>query len=166
MREEIIEYCGVDILEDDMFLDNIFDDGLLGICFTMNEGFTPAYDLNFVIEKIKQDKKVTDEIAVNTINQLIESHPMISFVKYIDESWDDLSKYNNEMLFLNDYSANSLVGLLFKHETNIVAVYDDYLCVQSLIEEGMEEEEAIEYFEYNTRGSYVGENTPAFLTLL
>jgi hypothetical protein len=30
----------------------------------------------------------------------------------------------------------------------------------------MEEEDAIEYFEYNTRGAYVGENTPAFLTLL
>lgn len=118
------------------------------------------------MKKIKQDKKVTDEIAISTINQLIESHPMISFVKYIDESWNDLSKYNNEMLFFNDYSANSLVGLLFKHETNIVAVYDDHLCVQSLIEEGMGEEEAIEYFEYNTRGSYVGENSPVFLTLL
>lgn len=51
MREEIIEYCSVDILEEDMFLDNIFDDGLLGICFNMNESFSPAYDLNFVIEK-------------------------------------------------------------------------------------------------------------------
>jgi hypothetical protein len=166
MKEEIIGYCGVDILEEDMFLDNIFDDGILGICFTMNGGFTPAYDLNFLVEKIKQDKNVTDGIAITAINQLIAAHPMISFIKYMDESWDDLSKYNNEMLFLNDYNENSLIGLLFKHETNIVAVYDDYLCVQSLVEEGMEEEEAIEYFEYNTRGSYVGENTPAFLTLL
>jgi fused signal recognition particle receptor len=33
---------------------------------------------------------------------------------------------------------------------------------ESLMKE-MSEEVAMEYFEYNTRGAYVGENTPAFL---
>jgi hypothetical protein len=167
MRNEIIEYCAVDILEENMFLDRIFDDAILGICYTMSEGFTPAYDLDRVVKKIKDIEKTTDEMAITKFNNLIETHPMISFIKYINESWDDLSLYNNEMLFLNDYDDKTLVGVRFKHECNIISVYDDYLCIQSLIEnDGMEEEDAIEYFEYNTRGSHVGDNTPAFLTLL
>lgn len=166
MREDIIEYCAVDILEEDMFLDTAFDDGLLGVCFNMADGFTPAYDLNVVLKHIELKNKITEDIAIIELNKLIEKYPMISFVKYSNESCDDLSKYNNEMLFLNDYDENSLVGVCFRHEKQVVSVYDDYLCVQSLMNDGMEESDAIEYFEYNTRGAYVGVNTPAFLTLL
>jgi hypothetical protein len=167
MREEIIEYCAVDILEQDMFLDAVFDDALLGVCFNMGDGFSPAYDLSLIIKKIEIQNKISNDFAIIELNKLIEKYPMISFIKYLDESLDKLSKYNNEMLFLNDYNANSLVGVCFRHEKKVVSVYDDYLCIQSLVEsDGMEDEDAIEYFEYNTRGSYVGENTPAFLTLL
>jgi hypothetical protein len=167
MREEIIECCAVDILEQDMFLDAVFDDALLGVCFNMGDGFSPAYDLSLIIKKIEIQNKISNNFAIIELNKLIEKYPMISFIKYLDESLDELSKYNNEMLFLNDYNANSLVGVCFRDGKKVVSVYDDYLCIQSLVEsDGMEDEDAIEYFEYNTRGSYVGENTPAFLTLL
>jgi hypothetical protein len=33
------------------------------------------------------------------------------------------------------------------------------------MEDDMTDEEAVEFFEYNTRGSYVGEHTPVFVTL-
>ena len=40
----------------------------------------------------------------------------------------------------------------------------DYKKIVSIYEkEGMTQEEAIEYFEFNIRGSYVGEHSPVFL---
>lgn len=43
------------------------------------------------------------------------------------------------------------------------AIYDKFKCIQILIDDGMSEEEADEYFSFNTEGAYVGENTPIFL---
>jgi hypothetical protein len=43
-----------------------------------------------------------------------------------------------------------------------VAVYDYVKCIDILAEE-MDYEDAIEFFEYNVIGAYVGEQTPIFL---
>ena len=40
-------------------------------------------------------------------------------------------------------------------------IYSVSKCIKILSEQ-MEEEEAVEYFEYNIRGAYVGELTPIF----
>ena len=46
-----------------------------------------------------------------------------------------------------------------------IALYDRYMCIEILMkEDGMSEEDAEEHFSYNVIGSYVGENTPAFVT--
>ncbi len=43
-------------------------------------------------------------------------------------------------------------------------VYDTRKCIECLIEnDGMTEESANEYFEFNIVGSYLGPNTPTFL---
>ena len=39
-------------------------------------------------------------------------------------------------------------------------VYSVTRCVETLILNGMDMEEAVEYFDFNVRGSYVGEKTP------
>ena len=167
MRTHIIEYCAVDIDEKDMFLDVAFDQALLGVCYSMNCGFIPAYDIDLILDKISENNKIEYKEALNQFNnEILEKYPMISFIKRSNETEEQLSEYNNEMLFLPDYNTNSLVGVKIQQDNNIVAVYDDFMCVQSLIDEGLSEEEAIEHFEYNTRGAYVGENTPAFLTML
>lgn len=43
------------------------------------------------------------------------------------------------------------------------AVYDYDCCIECLVEDGMTYEEAVEYFEFNTVGAYVGEQTPVFV---
>lgn len=44
------------------------------------------------------------------------------------------------------------------------AVYNSDQCIQILIDrDGMTPEEAVEYFEYNVTGSYVGPYTPIFV---
>ena len=45
-----------------------------------------------------------------------------------------------------------------------MAVYDRQKCIEILLErDGMSDEEAVEYFEYNVTGAWVGEYTPIFL---
>lgn len=39
-------------------------------------------------------------------------------------------------------------------------IYSVSKCIEILIKNGMDEEEAVEYFEFNVSGSYVGEKTP------
>ena len=47
-----------------------------------------------------------------------------------------------------------------------IAVYSRQLCVECMMEEGMDDEEAIEYLEFNTFNAYVGEKTPLFIDVL
>lgn len=44
-----------------------------------------------------------------------------------------------------------------------ISVYDKEKCIQILEEQGMSQEEAEEYFSFNTEGAWVGEQTPIFL---
>mgnify|MGYP003133357486 FL=1 len=57
---------------------------------------------------------------------------------------------------------DAIVGVVLQDEHPKV-VYDSYKCIDMLIEEGMSEEEATEYFDYNVSGSYVGKQTPIFI---
>ena len=62
--------------------------------------------------------------------------------------------------------ADNLDGAFIGLTTNGIAVYDRQRCVECMTEEGMDDEEAIEYLEYNTFSAYVGEKTPLFIDVL
>jgi len=47
----------------------------------------------------------------------------------------------------------------------IVMAYDRDKCIDVLMEDGMDRDEAVEYFEFNVVGAYVGEMTPCFVTM-
>ena len=53
----------------------------------------------------------------------------------------------------------------FGHQFNTpVAVYSKDRCLHVLMErDGMSREDAIEYFDFNVAGAWVGESTPVFL---
>lgn len=46
-----------------------------------------------------------------------------------------------------------------------IALYDYAKCIDVLELSGMSRVEAVEYFEFNVACAYVGENTPAFLSI-
>ena len=46
------------------------------------------------------------------------------------------------------------------------AIYDKALCVQCMMDEGMSMEDAIEYLEFNTFYTHVGEQTPLFINMI
>jgi|10_taG_2_1085330.scaffolds.fasta_scaffold05263_4 hypothetical protein len=64
---------------------------------------------------------------------------------------------------LADGFEDALVG--FGYQFNYpVAVYKKEKCLEILIErDGMSWEEAVEYFDFNVAGAWVGESTPVFL---
>jgi hypothetical protein len=51
-------------------------------------------------------------------------------------------------------------------DNNLKIVYDIDEVINILIRDGMEVDDAIEFYEYNIAGSYVGENTPSFIRVI
>ena len=69
---------------------------------------------------------------------------------------------SDEALLADGFS-EALIGMgtRFMHD---VAVYDYEKCIE-ILERDMPHEDAIEYFDFNVSGAYVGENTPVFVTV-
>jgi len=65
--------------------------------------------------------------------------------------------YPEEEILLADGFDKAIIGVC---NNDMRVIYSKSLCIKILMEQGMEEDEALEYFEYNVSGSYVGEKTP------
>lgn len=60
-----------------------------------------------------------------------------------------------------------MVGVVQQYGQPVVACYDYDKCIKVLMErDGMEEDEAIEFFEFNAVGCGLGPNTPAIVKQL
>ena len=58
-----------------------------------------------------------------------------------------------------------MVGIGYRFNAGPLAVYDIERVLQVLEKDGMTEEEAIEWYEYNIIGGWVGDGTPIFINL-
>jgi len=58
---------------------------------------------------------------------------------------------------------SALIGYGLRIGLEPVAIYSHQLLVENFIGQGMSEEEAVEYVDYNIVGSWVGERTPIIL---
>jgi len=67
----------------------------------------------------------------------------------------------NAMLLDGPLSA-AIVGIGRQFNRHF-AVYSLKRCVEILVEDGLDEEGALEHLEFNTLGAYVGPGTPIFL---
>ncbi len=75
----------------------------------------------------------------------------------IDEIID---KYPNKTFLKVDGFDDAILGV---DKNDFTLVYSVDRCINILVNEGMEEEDAIEHFYYNVIGSYMGEKTPTFI---
>lgn len=83
-----------------------------------------------------------------------------------DELRELLAEANEEMLFADGFDA-ALLGSVEVIGQHTRALYDRQKCIQILMDrDGMTEEDADEFFDFNVIGSYVGPSTPAFATLV
>jgi hypothetical protein len=75
-----------------------------------------------------------------------------------------VAEYNDEALLADGLEA-AFVGVASYFGKEPVAVYDADKCVAIFMEQdGMDYDEAQEYFDFNVAGAYVGEYTPLYLT--
>lgn len=77
---------------------------------------------------------------------------------------DILAEFNEEMLFADGFD-EALIGVGQRADGLSLAMYNANKCIEILMADGMTDEEAQEYFEFNVLGAYVGENTPMFCYL-
>jgi hypothetical protein len=80
---------------------------------------------------------------------------------------DEIAENYPELLVLNpEYFDKAILGVV--NRINTVAVcYSESKIIEILMkEDGMDYDEAIEYYQYNILGSWVGEHTPVYLEAL
>ena len=64
---------------------------------------------------------------------------------------------------LLDGHKNAELGVSIRFGQEPIMCYDYNIVIQNLINDGMTEEEATEFFDYNIIGSWVGDDTPCFI---
>lgn len=67
-----------------------------------------------------------------------------------------LDRYEDEQFLKADGFDNAIIGV---DESTMRLIYSVSKCIEILCED-MSEEDAIEYFDFNVSGSYMGEKTP------
>jgi len=67
------------------------------------------------------------------------------------------------MLTMDGYD-DCIVGVVERFGQEAIVCYDKEKVLHKLGIEGMDEEEALEFFYYNQIGAWMGEGTPCFLT--
>ena len=79
----------------------------------------------------------------------------------------DLIEEHNPDALKADGFDEAILGIASRCAQRDVIAYDVDKIIQILMDrDGMTEEEAQEFFEFNIIGSYMGENTPIFITRL
>jgi hypothetical protein len=78
------------------------------------------------------------------------------------EVLEAVADYDDELLLADGFE-EALLGVIEGCARPAVACYDYDECVRILVARGMEESDAVEYFNFNVAGAYVGETTPMFL---
>ena len=74
-------------------------------------------------------------------------------------------QYGEELLFLDPPESfdRCILGVASRCGMEPVVLYDKQEVINSLMLGGMDLVEALEWFEFNTAGAYVGPRTPMFL---
>jgi hypothetical protein len=77
---------------------------------------------------------------------------------------EEIAEINPDLLVMDpEYLDEAIVGVVERINFNAVC-YDPEKIVELLMKhDGMDEDEAIEYMQFNMMGAWVGETTPVFL---
>lgn len=73
-----------------------------------------------------------------------------------------VAEQNEEALFLDEYDA-CIVGVAERFGVGPVAAYDYDAIIEKLVADGLTYDDAVEHFEFNIIGAWVGDSTPIFV---
>jgi hypothetical protein len=71
--------------------------------------------------------------------------------------------YSDEELLQADGLDDAIIGVVSDFNSEIRLAYSTKLCLDIFMKQGMSHEEALEYFDYNVKGAYMGEKTPVWV---
>lgn len=78
---------------------------------------------------------------------------------------DHIGEINPDALLLDGFD-DAIIGLAERINLGPVVAYNVEKILQIMIErDGMTYEDAYEYYEYNIRGAWMGENSPVFIEI-
>lgn len=82
-----------------------------------------------------------------------------------EKAVDFISTFNEQALLADGFE-DAFLGMSEVFGRPSLATYDKDKCIEILMtRDSMTEEEAMEYFDFNVSGSWVGDSTPIYLTL-
>jgi hypothetical protein len=82
---------------------------------------------------------------------------------------EEINTYSNELeepLLLADGFDDCLIGLAEGFGGDMAIAYDKQKMLAKLVSDGMSYDEAVEYFDFNIAGAYVGKHTPIYIDTL
>jgi hypothetical protein len=82
----------------------------------------------------------------------------------VDDLLEHIADINPEALYPSDMK-DAVIGIVERFGMQPLVLLDRDKCLQILVNDGMTEDEASEYFEFNTIGAWVGPGTPCFATI-
>ena len=75
---------------------------------------------------------------------------------------EEMNELYPDILIMDGYD-DALIGVGERCGSEPIAVYDTDKIIKINMSQGMTEEEALEYFDFNQLGAYVGTGTPMFI---
>ncbi len=76
---------------------------------------------------------------------------------------DFLSEFGDDLVIMDGFD-DCVEGVSIQFGQDYKVCYNYNKVIDKLMSDGMSHDEALEYFEFNQLGSYVGDKTPCFLT--
>lgn len=74
-----------------------------------------------------------------------------------------IADHNEQALLIDGSHDNAIIGVGQRCGQLALAVYDNAVIRANLMAQGMDETDAIEFFDFNILGGWHGENTPIFM---
>jgi len=82
-----------------------------------------------------------------------------------DQILEDYGEDAETMLFADGFD-DAIVGVGNVFGGKLCAIYDTDLIVKQCMKDGMKYDEALEFFDFNIAGAYVGDQTPIFIHMI
>lgn len=77
---------------------------------------------------------------------------------------EEILEINPDAIFLPEVYDIAIIGFAERINLEAVVCYSTNMVLALLIEDGMSDEDAEEHFDFNILGSWLGEQTPIFIT--
>ena len=91
-----------------------------------------------------------------TKNKLINASKLPEWLEFIEDSL-------SEGAMKIDGFDDCICGIVERHGMDALLLYDTNTMIEKLMDkDGMDYEDAVEYFDFNIKGAWMGEGTPCF----